>query len=89
CPEASEALSREIIAFVQSLRTEDLFKRPGVAETLDWAKCLLALEVIALSPEVIADTIGAILKYQDDIQRLAGSEAVRILEDSRKALEAV
>jgi MoxR-like ATPase len=89
CPEASEALSREVIAFVQSLRTEDLFKRPGVAETIDWAKCLLALDVIALSPEVIADTIGAILKYQDDIQRLAGSEAVRILEDSRKALEAV
>ncbi|MEJ1999298.1 MAG: MoxR family ATPase [Maritimibacter sp.] len=89
CPEASEALSREIIAFVQSLRTEDLFKRPGVAETIDWAKCLLALDVIALSPEVIADTIGAILKYQDDIQWLAGSEAVRILEDSRKALEAV
>ncbi|GGD41377.1 AAA family ATPase [Sinisalibacter lacisalsi] len=87
CPEAAEQLSREIVAFVQRLRTEDLFKRPGVAETIDWAKCLLALDVIALSPEVIADTIGAILKYQDDIQRLAGSEAVRILDDSRKALE--
>jgi len=86
CPEASEQLSREIVAFVQRLRTEDLFKRPGVAETIDWAKCLLALDVIALSPEVIADTIGAILKYQDDIQRLAGSEALRLLEDSRKAL---
>jgi MoxR-like ATPase len=86
CPEASEHLSREIVAFVQRLRTEDLFKRPGVAETIDWAKCLLALDVIALSPEVIADTIGAILKYQDDIQRLAGSEALRLLEDSRKAL---
>ncbi|MGH1367299.1 MAG: AAA family ATPase [Maritimibacter sp.] len=86
-PEASEQLSSEIIAFVQQLRTEDLFKKPGVAETIDWAKCLLALDVLALSPQVIADTIGAILKYQDDIQRLAGSEATKILEDSRKALE--
>ncbi|MZR12904.1 AAA domain-containing protein [Maritimibacter sp. DP07] len=86
-PEASEKLSREIIAFVQRLRTEDLFKKPGVAETIDWAKCLLALDVIDLSPEVIADTLGAILKYQDDIQRLAGSGAARLLEESRQALE--
>lgn len=82
-PEASDTLSREIVAFVQRLRTEDLFKRPGVAETLDWAKCLLALDVIELSPEVIADTLGAILKYQDDIQKLQGSEAKRILDDLR------
>jgi MoxR-like ATPase len=82
-PEAAETLSREIVAFVQRLRTEDLFKRPGVAETLDWAKCLLALDVIELSPEVIADTLGAILKYQDDIQKLQGSEAKRILDDLR------
>ena len=82
-PEASERLSREVVAFVQRLRTEDLFKRPGVAETLDWAKCLLALDVIDLSPEVIADTLGAILKYQDDIQKLQGSEAKRILDDLR------
>ena len=86
-PKASERLSREIIAFVQRLRTEDLFKKPGVAETIDWAKCLLALDVIDLSPAVIADTLGAILKYQDDIQRLAGSEATRLLEESRQALE--
>jgi len=79
-PEASGALSREVVAFVQHLRTEDLFKRPGVAETIDWAKCLLALDVIELSPEVIADTLGAILKYQDDIQRLQGSEAKRLLD---------
>jgi MoxR-like ATPase len=79
-PGASEALSRAIVAFVQELRGTDLFKRPGVAETIDWAKCLLALDVIALSPEVIADTLGAILKYQDDIQRLEGSEAKRILD---------
>lgn len=80
-PEASEALSRQIVGFVQSLRTEDLFKKPGVAETIDWAKCLLALDVIDLSPEVIADTLGAILKYQDDIQKLQGSEAKRILDE--------
>ncbi|WP_233193046.1 AAA family ATPase [Acidimangrovimonas sediminis] len=87
-PEATETLSREIVAFVQKLRTEDLFKRPGVAETIDWAKCLLALDVIDLSPEVIADTIGAILKYQDDIQRLQGSEAKRILDEVRKDIAA-
>ena len=82
-PDAAEALSREVVGFVQRLRTEDLFKRPGVAETIDWAKCLLALDVLELSPEVIADTIGAILKYQDDIQKLQGSEAKRILDEVR------
>ncbi|QBX99776.1 MoxR family ATPase [Rhodophyticola sp. CCM32] len=82
-PEAAEVLSREVVAFVQKLRTEGLFKRPGVAETIDWAKCLLALDVISLSPEVIADTLGAILKYQDDIQKLDGSEAARILQEVR------
>ena len=87
-PEASARLSREVVAFVQRLRAEDLFKRPGVAETVDWAKCLLALDVIALSPEVIADTLGAILKYQDDIQRIEGSEARRLLEEVRRGLAA-
>jgi len=86
-PEAAEVLSREIVAFVQRLRTEDLFKKPGVAETIDWAKCLLALDVIALSPEVIADTLGAILKYQDDISKLQGSEAKRLLDEVRAGLE--
>ncbi len=86
-PEASEALSREVVAFVQQLRTEDLFKKPGVAETIDWAKCLLALDVINLSPEVIADTLGAVLKYQDDIAKLQGSEAKRILDQARASLE--
>jgi len=86
-PEAAETLSREVVAFVQRLRKEDLFKKPGVAETIDWAKCLLALDVITLSPEVIADTLGAILKYQDDIQKLQGSEAKRILEDAKASLE--
>ncbi|GFE51648.1 ATPase [Roseobacter cerasinus] len=86
-PEAAEALSREVVAFVQQLRTEDLFKKPGVAETIDWAKCLLALDVITLSPEVIADTLGAILKYQDDIRKLQGSEAKRILDRVKSSLE--
>ena len=86
-PGVTEALSREVVAFVQQLRTEDLFKKPGVAETIDWAKCLLALDVIQLSPEVIADTLGAILKYQDDIAKLQGSEAKRILDAARASLE--
>jgi MoxR-like ATPase len=86
-PGVSEQLSREVVAFVQALRTEDLFKKPGVAETIDWAKCLLALDVISLSPEVIADTLGAILKYQDDIARMQGSEAKRILDEVRVGLD--
>jgi MoxR-like ATPase len=88
-PEAQETLSREVVAFVQRLRAEDLFKKPGVAETIDWAKCLLALDVIQLSPEVIADTLGAILKYQDDIQKLQGSEAKRILDEVKRDLAPV
>jgi MoxR-like ATPase len=86
-PQAQQALSREVVAFVQALRREDLFKKPGVAETIDWAKCLLALDVIALSPEVISDTLGAILKYQDDIQALQGSEAKRVLDAARADLD--
>jgi MoxR-like ATPase len=86
-PEAAESLSREVVAFVQQLRTEDLFKKPGVAETIDWAKCLLALDVIQLSPAVIADTLGAVLKYQDDIAKLHGSEAKRILDQAKASLE--
>ncbi|MEP0961867.1 MAG: MoxR family ATPase [Roseobacter sp.] len=88
-PQAAESLSREVVAFVQKLRTEDLFKKPGVAETIDWAKCLLALDVVALSPEVIADTLGAVLKYQDDIQKLQGSEAKRILDEAKLTLSEV
>ncbi len=87
-PEVPETLSRQIIAFVQGLRTEDLFKKPGVAETIDWAKCLLALDVVDLSPEVISDTLGAILKYQDDIQKLQGSEAKRLLDDAKAQIAA-
>ena len=85
-PEATEALSRQVVAFVQRLRHEDLFKKPGVAETIDWAKCLVALDAIALSPQVIADTLGALLKYQDDIARMQGSEAKRILDQAKAEL---
>jgi MoxR-like ATPase len=85
-PEVAKTLSLEIIAFVQALRTEDLFKKPGVAETIDWAKCLLALDVVTLSPEVISDTLGAILKYQDDIAKIQGSEAAKLLEKAKERL---
>ncbi|MCC7321849.1 MAG: MoxR family ATPase, partial [Rubellimicrobium sp.] len=85
-PEAAAHLSREVVAFVQRLRGEDLFKKPGVAETIDWAKCLIALDVMALSPEVIADTLGAILKYQDDIQRIEGATTRRLLDEVRASL---
>lgn len=85
-PEATETLSREVVAFVQQLRNEDLFKNPGVAETIDWAKCLVALDAVALTPEVIADTLGAVLKYQDDISKIAGSEASRILDAAKAQL---
>jgi MoxR-like ATPase len=87
-PEAAATLGREVVAFVQRLRSEDLFKKPGVAETIDWARCLVALDAVALSPEVIADTLGALLKYQDDIARIQGSEAGRLLEEARGALGA-
>ncbi len=85
-PEASATLSREVVAFVQALRREDLFKRPGVAETIDWAKCLLALDVVALSPEVISDTLGAILKYQDDIHKLQGLGTTKLLDQARREM---
>ena len=85
-PQATEKLSAEVTAFVQSLRGEDLFKTPGVAESIDWARCLIALDTVALSPDVISDTLGAVLKYQDDIARIAGSEASRILDDARAKL---
>jgi len=78
-----------LVAFIQKLREEDLFKRPGLAETLDWAKCLVALDVVALSPDVITDTIGAVLKYQDDITKIAGSVATRILEEIKQDMQAL
>jgi MoxR-like ATPase len=87
-PEAQASLSREVVAFVQRLRTEDLFKKPGVAETIDWAKCLVALDVLALDPQTVTDTLGAILKYQDDIARYQGSEVKKLLDEAREKLPA-
>jgi len=86
-PAAHQDLSRDVVAFVQSLRTEDLFKKPGIAETIDWAKCLLALDVIELTPETICDTLGAVLKYQDDLARIGHSEASRILDEARQTIK--
>ncbi len=87
-PEATETLSREVVAFVQRLRTEDLFKRPGVAETIDWAKCLVALDVLALDPQAVTDTLGALLKYQDDIARFQGSEVRKLLDEAKESVPA-
>jgi MoxR-like ATPase len=84
-PDAPERLSREVVAFVQKLRGMDLFKAPGVAETLDWSRALVELDRVALDADVIDSTLGALLKYQDDIARVQGSEAARILEELRNA----
>ena len=88
-PGTAEALSREVVAFVQGLREIDLFKAPGVAETIDWAQALTQLDVLALSPDVVNDTLGSLLKYQDDIIRIRGSEAARIIEQIRSELRTV
>jgi len=87
-PGAAETLSREVVGFVQKLRTADLFKLPGVAETIDWAHALTQLDVLTLTPEAINDTLGVLLKYQDDIAKVQGSEATRILEQVRAELAA-
>ena len=87
-PGAAERLSREIVAFVQRLRKLDLFKLPGVAETIDWTKALVALDKLALDPDTVNDTLGALLKYQDDIGRVRGSEAERLLSEVKAELAA-
>jgi len=87
-PRAVAALSREVVEFVQRLRGVDLFKLPGVAETIDWANCLVALDRIALDPETVNNTLGVLLKYQDDIERIAGDEAARLVAESKTAAAA-
>ncbi len=82
-PRAAEAMSREVVGFVQKLRKADLFKLPGIAETIDWAEALMQLDVLELTPEAINDTLGVLLKYQDDIARIHGSEAAKLLEQVR------
>ena len=88
-PGASERLSREVVAFVQRLRKMDLFKLPGVAETIDWSKALVALDKLALDPQTVNDTLGTLLKYQDDIGRIKGSEAERLLAEVRAEVAAI
>jgi MoxR-like ATPase len=79
-------LSRQIVGFVQALRDTDLFKAPGIAETLDWDDALTQLDKVALDPQAIDDTLGVLLKYQDDIAKIQGSEAARILNDVKSEL---
>jgi MoxR-like ATPase len=88
-PGVAERLSAEVVAFVQKLRAMELFKAPGVAETLDWATALTELDQMALDPTVVSDTLGVLLKYQDDIQRIHGSEARRIVDDIKRDLAKV
>src|SRR6516165_8975801 len=87
-PGIADRLSREVVHFVQVLRKEDLFKAPGVAETLDWASALSELDVVALDPTTVCDTLGVLLKYQDDIARLEGGKAKELIEGVRAQLRA-
>jgi MoxR-like ATPase len=85
-PQANRRLSDEVVRFVQKLRQVDLFKAPGVAETIDWAGALTELDKVALDPETVSDTIGVLLKYQDDIARIEQGEGRRILKEVRAEL---
>ena len=85
-PSAPERLSAEVVGFVQNLRDVDLFKLPGVAETIDWAHALTQLDCLSLDPETVNDTLGTLLKYQDDIKKIEGSEANRILNEVKSEL---
>jgi MoxR-like ATPase len=87
-PGISKKLSAQVVAFVQALRKEDLFKSPGVAETLDWAGALTELDVVALDPATVSDTLGALLKYQDDIARLDGTKVKALLDEVKSELRA-
>lgn len=86
-PDAAENLSRQIVAFVQALRERDLYKQPGIAETLDWANALTQLNAVSLSESNINDTLGTLLKYQDDIAQVRGSDAAQILDELKTAAE--
>jgi MoxR-like ATPase len=87
-PGCNAALSREVVAYVQKLRGLDLFKNPGVAETIDWATALTELDRVALDPETVSDTLGTLLKYQDDIARIEGAEGRRLLDGVKADLAA-
>jgi len=85
-PGAPEALSAQIVAFVQKLRGIDLYKLPGVAETIEWTRALMALDALVLDPQTVQHTLGVILKYQDDIARMQGGEAARLLAEVQDAM---
>ncbi len=85
-PEAAADLQRQIVGFVQTLRQQNLFKSPGVAETIDWAQALVELNCVALDPQTVDSTMGVLLKYQDDISRIQGSEAARILSEVQASI---
>lgn len=85
-PEAADDLQRQIVGFVQTLRQQNLFKSPGVAETIDWAQALVELNCVALDPQMVDSTLGVLLKYQDDIGRIQGSEAARILTEVQASM---
>jgi MoxR-like ATPase len=87
-PGISRKLSQEVVAFVQALRAQDLFKSPGVAESLDWAAALTELDVVALDPATVSDTLGVLLKYQDDIARIEGTKAKELLDAVHAELRA-
>ena len=87
-PDADKDLSRQVVAFVQKLRTMDLFKLPGVAETIDWTNALIQLDKIDLDPATVNDTLGVLLKYQDDIEKVRGSEAANLLNQVKADLAA-
>ena len=85
-PRAPERLTAELVAFVQRLRKQDLFKSPGVAETLDWAAALTELDAVALDPAQVSDTLGVLLKYQDDIAKIEGAKAQTLIDETRAEL---
>jgi MoxR-like ATPase len=82
-PKAPAKLSKQVVSFVQAIRKEELFKAPGVAETLDWASALVELDAVALDPALVSDTLGALLKYQDDIQAMQGSKVKELLDQAK------
>jgi len=87
-PGCNATLSQQVVAYVQRLRGLDLFKNPGVAETIDWATALTELDRVALDPETVSDTLGTLLKYQDDIARIEGAEGRKLLDDVKAGLAA-
>ena len=85
-PGIADTLAAQIVVFIQALRGVDLFKRPGIAETIEWTRALLQLDAIVLDPETVNNTLGVLLKYQDDIAKMQGSEAARLIEEVRAAV---